>query len=59
MKLIITETTDSSISFYVEQDGEIYVEDILTAEELIRYIYLKNKIKYQYLDEVQKALRKK
>lgn len=56
MKLIITETTDSSISFYVEQDGEIYVEDTLTAEELIRYIYLKNKIKQQHLDEVQKAL---
>lgn len=57
MKLIITKTTDSSINLYIEKDGEIYVEDTLTAEELIRYIYLKNKIKQQHLDEVQKELR--
>jgi hypothetical protein len=57
MKLKITETTDTSISFYLEQDGEIFIEDTLTVEELIKYVGLKNMIKRLHLDEVQKALR--
>jgi len=56
MKLKIKETTDTSISFYLEQDGEIYLEDTLTLEELVRYVNLKNRIKRQHLDEVHKAL---
>jgi len=59
MKLKIAETTDTSISFYIEDENEIYVEDTLSVEELIRYVYLKNKIQQQHLDEVQKSLGKK
>lgn len=56
MKLKITETTDTSISFYLEEDGEILVAETLTMDELLRYTYLKGVIELQYLYEVRKTL---
>lgn len=57
MKIKITETTDTTISFYIEKNGEIIIEETLKIEELIRYVYLKNRIESQYLGKLSKALR--